>query len=226
MVQPDLDSAWKMDLVNEVGHALNGVVGSLRIQVDTLARRLRRGDPPGATLERLEREMTRLERTLQNMLLYGRPLVLNAQPMDLRAKLREIAEAHRTGCAEPRAEVVFEDAGAPQRVTWDEARLKIVLNRIIENAAQHTDPPHPMVLRAEAGPPGVILSVSDRGTGIPEERLPHVLEPFYPQHHGRAGLGLAVADKLVRAHGGRIEISSQPGRGTTVRLLLPLEPPG
>ena len=47
MVQPDLDSAWKMDLVNEVGHALNGVVGSIRIQVDTLARRLRRGDPPG-----------------------------------------------------------------------------------------------------------------------------------------------------------------------------------
>jgi signal transduction histidine kinase len=69
----------------------------------------------------------------------------------------------------------------------------------------------------------VALAVSDTGPGIPRERLARVFEPFYSGKDNGSGLGLTIAERIVAAHGGRIEIDSEPGRGTRVTLLFPLE---
>jgi signal transduction histidine kinase len=68
----------------------------------------------------------------------------------------------------------------------------------------------------------VAVAVSDTGPGIPRERLDRVFEPFYTGKPDGTGLGLAIAERIVAAHGGRIEIDSAPGRGTRVTLLFPL----
>ena len=65
--------------------------------------------------------------------------------------------------------------------------------------------------------------MSDTGTGIAAENLPHVFEPFYTGKPNGNGLGLTIAERIVGAHGGRIEIDSEVGRGTRVTLLFPLE---
>ena len=73
----------------------------------------------------------------------------------------------------------------------------------------------------------MVATIEDRGCGIDPADLPHVFEPFYRADPARAretggtGLGLAIADQVVRAHGGRIDVSSQPGAGSTFRILLP-----
>jgi two-component system sensor histidine kinase AtoS len=69
----------------------------------------------------------------------------------------------------------------------------------------------------------VALSVTDTGTGIAAENLPRVFEPFYTAKPNGSGLGLTIAERIVGAHGGRIEIDSEVGRGTRVTLLFPLE---
>jgi two-component system, NtrC family, sensor histidine kinase HydH len=69
----------------------------------------------------------------------------------------------------------------------------------------------------------VALAVSDTGPGIPRDRLAKVFEPFYSGKPNGSGLGLTIAERIVAAHGGRIEIDSAPGGGTRVTLLLPLE---
>jgi signal transduction histidine kinase len=69
----------------------------------------------------------------------------------------------------------------------------------------------------------VALSVIDTGSGIPAERRPRVFEPFYSGKPNGTGLGLTIAERIVTAHGGRIEIDSAPGRGTRVTLLFPLD---
>jgi len=69
----------------------------------------------------------------------------------------------------------------------------------------------------------VALSVSDTGGGITAENLPHVFEPFYTGKPNGSGLGLTIAERIVGAHGGRIEIDSEVGRGTRVTLLFPLQ---
>jgi signal transduction histidine kinase len=74
----------------------------------------------------------------------------------------------------------------------------------------------------------LLITVSDTGPGIPADALPHIFERFYRVDRSRAraeggtGLGLAIAKQLVDAHGGRIWAESQPGRGTSVSLTLPL----
>ena len=73
----------------------------------------------------------------------------------------------------------------------------------------------------------VVISVADDGPGIPAERLEKVLEPFISTHNpmisdgGGLGLGLAITKKLVEAHGGRLDLTSQPGNGTVVTLFFP-----
>jgi len=69
----------------------------------------------------------------------------------------------------------------------------------------------------------VALTVSDTGPGIPPETLRRVFEPFYSGKPNGSGLGLTIAQRIVRAHGGRIELDSQPGLGTRVTLLFPLD---
>jgi two-component system OmpR family sensor kinase len=76
-----------------------------------------------------------------------------------------------------------------------------------------------------------LIEVRDEGQGIDPEHLPHLFDRFYRADAGRSrdsggtGLGLAIAAALVQAHGGRIEVTSIPGRGTTFRVVLPLEQP-
>jgi signal transduction histidine kinase len=69
-----------------------------------------------------------------------------------------------------------------------------------------------------------VVDIVDEGAGIPPENLPRVFEPFFTTKHRGTGLGLPITRRVVEAHGGHVELQSQPGRGTTVTLRLPLSP--
>jgi signal transduction histidine kinase len=68
----------------------------------------------------------------------------------------------------------------------------------------------------------VFVSVADKGTGIPQEQINRLFEPFFTTKEKGTGLGLMIVQRIVRAHGGRIEVESQFGRGTTFRIRLPM----
>jgi signal transduction histidine kinase len=69
---------------------------------------------------------------------------------------------------------------------------------------------------------GVWMNVADTGGGIPQEQINRIFEPFYTTKKTGTGLGLMIVQRIVRAHGGRIELESHVGRGTTFRIRLPL----
>ena len=110
-------------------------------------------------------------------------------------------------------------------IDLDPERLRQVLSNLLTNALRYT-PSGGMVrvgcnLAAQSSQ--VELSVSDTGAGIRPEDLPHVFDRFYKAvDSGGMGLGLAIARRLVEAHGGEIRAESQPGQGTTMRITLPL----
>ncbi len=115
----------------------------------------------------------------------------------------------------------------PVQVQCDQDRIREVVTNLLTNAAKFT--PRGGQIVVETGPSGTqaMLRVSDTGVGIPPEDLPHITTRFY---RGRgtsgisgSGLGLAIVDELVRAHHGTMAISSEPGKGTQVTILLPLE---
>jgi signal transduction histidine kinase len=109
------------------------------------------------------------------------------------------------------------------RIDVDPVRIGEVLANLLVNALTHTPAGGSISVAAEpAGEGRVAFEVEDTGTGIDADVLPHVFDRFVKEPGSRgAGLGLAIAKSLVEAHGGEISASSQPGRGTTMRFILP-----
>jgi len=104
----------------------------------------------------------------------------------------------------------------------DPTQIQQVLVNLIRNAMQAMTGGGTLSLQTWEGADGVWVSVADTGGGIPQEQLNRIFEPFYTTKKRGSGLGLMIVQRIVRAHGGRIELESQVGRGTTFRLWLPL----
>jgi PAS domain S-box-containing protein len=110
----------------------------------------------------------------------------------------------------------------------DRLALKQIVLNLLTNAIKFTLPAGKVRIEASLGDALFNLTVADTGMGIGEAALPHLCEPFYQadtsraRSHSGTGLGLAICSGLVRLHGGHLEIQSRRGRGTTVRVILPL----
>ena len=119
-------------------------------------------------------------------------------------------------------------ASQPLVVEADYGRLDQILNNLLANALRHTPPGGSVTVRAVGVTGAVRLQVSDTGAGIPAADLPYIFDRFWrgdrartPEAHAGSGLGLAIVRQLVHAHGGRIDVASEVGTGTTFTVELP-----
>jgi two-component system sensor histidine kinase CiaH len=116
----------------------------------------------------------------------------------------------------------------PARVRGDEMRLRELLLILLDNAIKFTDAAGTVGLTLEADGGKAVVRVRDSGSGIPPEAIPHVFDRFYradkarSRAEGGAGLGLTIAKWIVEGHRGSIQVDSDPGRGTTFSVELPI----
>jgi len=172
-------------------------------------------------------EVRRLDRLVSDFLLYARPLPLHLEDVSLPAFLRE---ACVLAALEARDKGVSIETGelADVVVRWDPAKMRQVLWNILRNGVDATLSVPPdrrrVVLEAAREREGadVLVRVRDTGEGITPEMLGQIPALFKTSKKGGSGLGLMVALRIVREHGGTLAISSRPGEGTTVELKLPL----
>lgn len=116
------------------------------------------------------------------------------------------------------------------RLPGDRARLKQVLLNLLDNALKYTPPGGEITvtLRHEAEPPRVVCAVQDTGEGIPPDDVPYIFDKLYRARRAKgrpvegSGLGLTIAQQIIRAHGGDITAQSELGKGTTFTLMLPV----
>jgi signal transduction histidine kinase len=123
-----------------------------------------------------------------------------------------------------RVDLRTETAGGLPEVQVDPAKLRQVLVNLVQNAAEAmAESGGQVVVRATHFPleRAVVVAVEDDGPGIPAENLQSLFEPFFTTKFTGTGLGLSISKSLVEQHGGRIEVSSEPGRGTTFLIFLP-----
>jgi PAS domain S-box-containing protein len=104
----------------------------------------------------------------------------------------------------------------------DPNQIQQVLVNLVKNAMHSMTRGGVLTLRTWEGAEGIWVSVTDTGAGIPEEQMNRIFEPFFTTKKKGSGLGLMIVQRIVRAHGGRIEMESQVGKGTTFRIWLPL----
>jgi len=104
----------------------------------------------------------------------------------------------------------------------DATQIQQVLVNLVKNAMHAMSTGGTLSLQTGEGGDGVWVSVTDTGGGIPQELINRIFEPFYTTKKKGSGLGLMIVQRIVRAHGGKIELESHVGRGTTFRIWLPL----
>lgn len=201
----------------------------------------------GEALAVIRAETARLERLVQDVMdlarLGAKEFRLDLREADLADTLREAAAVHRAQAEEARVGLEVDVADRLSCRT-DPGRVRQVISNLVENALRVTSAGGLVRLAGRAGDGWIRIEVSDSGPGIAPEHLPHVFErstlwrvsPQVEQGErdreagGRrdagSGLGLAIVRELVRALGGRVEVASEVGRGTTFRVWLPAPAPG
>jgi signal transduction histidine kinase len=150
-------------------------------------------------------------------------LLLRKEPTDLLALVHDVVNALAVESAAAGSELRVEAPAELPTVDLDPLRIREVLSNLVLNALHHAARSGTVSIRLERGASGIVVRVSDTGAGMTPEELSRMFDRFYKRpSSGGSGLGLTIAKNLVVAHGGEIRAESEPGRGTTVTVTLPI----
>jgi signal transduction histidine kinase len=227
----------KDSFLSAAAHDLKTPLATIKAVAQMSERRLQRPEPDLARLEdalrRIDTTATRAARMVNELLDLSR--LQMGQPLDLQFTELDLGRLVRQTVAElpdgQRSRIVLPEVTGEARVVGDELRLERVLANLISNAVKYSPAGAPIELglRVESDEMGgwVVVTVRDRGIGIPAEDQDKIFGRFYRARNveGRipgTGIGLFSARQVVESHRGQIEIESQEGAGTTVTVRLPL----
>lgn len=216
----------KNDFISSVSHELRTPLTAIKGWAETLQE--------GADQETAEkgmnviiRESERLSGLVEELLDFSRlqnnRMRLIVSRLDILAELDEAVYMFTDRARTEHKQLNYEETTALPPVYGDVDRLRQVFVNIIDNALKYTSPGGTITVFSREDSGWVRVTISDTGCGIPAEHLPNVKKKFYKANQlvRGSGIGLAVADEIVRLHGGTLEIDSQEGVGTTVVISLP-----
>lgn len=215
----------------DIAHELRSPVATMETMAgalkDGLAKEPERRDFAVSALVATSQRLGRLVQDLMELAkLDLTELPLSLAQVDLRELVKSAVRSHEAEAAAAGIVLHTLGQGPTIRVDVDPDRIAQVLDNIIGNAISYAGEGAEVRVSLEGGDP-VRISVSDTGKGIRPEHIPYVLDPFYRADAARtpadchSGLGLSIARGLVEAHGGKLAISSEEGRGTTVAITIP-----
>ncbi len=218
-------------LAHEIKNPLAGIQGALEILRDEAGDQAgdEAGDEPSLEVyDQMLAELRRVDGTIRSLLRFARPAPTHRRAVDVPGLLEDTVRLLRPGLARRGVELELETAPGVDGFPLDADQIRQVLVNLVNNAAeaieQEPGAGGTVALRATRFPAdgSLLLAVADDGPGIPEDEQERIFEPFFTSKFTGTGLGLAVADNLVTRHGGRIELESAPGKGSTFFVILPL----
>jgi signal transduction histidine kinase len=210
-----------------VAHGLRNPLASLRAAAQLVRRH---PGSPSATehLDAIIEEVDRLDRRISHLLSFSRPAPFHPVSESVPRLLDELLPAVAEPIRQQRIELELAVPASLPAVRVDPVQVEQAILEIVSNALDAMPAGGRLRIGAAladgAGPAQVVVEVTDTGGGIPAQVLPSVCEPFFTTRQEGTGLGLAIAKRYVEQNGGRLEIVSRPGDGTTVRVRLPAEP--
>jgi two-component system heavy metal sensor histidine kinase CusS len=217
---------------SDIAHELRTPVNNLRLNVEVALSRERPAEEYRETLGSLLEEFVRLSRLIDSLLFLARTenpqTLIRREALRVDQELAAIREFYEAPASEGGVTLQVE---APQAVTaaLDRTLFQRAVGNLIENALAHTAAGGSVTLGAIQADRRVLVSVSDRGCGIPASELAHIFDrfrradPSRSRHSGGLGLGLAIVKSIAALHGGEVRIDSEVGRGTRVTLEFPAD---
>lgn len=222
----------RLEMLGGVAHDLRNPLSVLRMATTQFAPE--RPLPPEHRLRDLlslvRRQVARLDRMVGDFLdasrLEAGSLELRVEQIDLRAVAEEVVELYRSG--ETNREILLSVPDDPLVAQCDPGRIEQALGNLVSNAIKYSPQEGRVEVSLSETGDGeeIVVSVTDRGLGMSHDEMRRLFEPFSRVGALRdrvpgVGLGLATASKIVSAHGGRIDVSSAPGRGSLFEIRLP-----
>jgi len=216
------------EFIAMASHELKNPLAALRGFAEHLQRR---GTYQGNLVEAIIQQTARIDRLIRNMLDYSLAqsghLQLRLTPVDLVSLVQ--AAVTQAQILTRQHTVRLEAPSHPLVGNWDPDRLDQVLQNLLTNAVKYAPDGGEVLVRVVEAGSLVRVSVTDHGTGIAEEAIPHLFDRFYrspeaaASHAGGLGLGLSITQMLVEAHGGQIMVQSRLGEGSTFAIDLPYQ---
>jgi two-component system, NtrC family, sensor kinase len=215
-----------------VTHEIRNPLSAMGLNVELLAEELapqrdhdgtRRAEV-GSLIAAIQREVQRLEHLSEEYLRVARLPQPRMEADDVAAAVREIVAFARPEIERDSCTLELEVADPLPPALFDEAQLRQALLNLLRNAREAMPGGGPIDVRVTAEGMGVVVDVTDRGGGIPEEIRGRVFDPFFSTKGEGTGLGLAITRHIVRAHGGSVTCETREGGGTRFRVALPIAP--
>jgi len=225
-------SQLQSDFVSKVSHELRTPLTSIRLFTETLA--LRRGDPVAEQkcIDGLARESTRLQELIDRLLDWGRMEIgrreFRFRETDLKSVISTAIEAFET--VRQRGSVELEVELPPESliVSADRGAISDALFNLLTNADKYGGDPVKIAVFVTSDEREARLTVRDNGAGIPKAEHKRIFQKFYrlddrlSRKREGSGLGLAIVKHVMKAHRGRVELISHPGKGSEFSLVLPI----
>jgi signal transduction histidine kinase len=204
-------------LAHEIGNPLAGVKGALEI----ITARAAEGSPEQEFSALASREIARLEGLIEEFLRFARPHEPRRSAVAILDVLDRVVSLIGREAADRSVSIRVNRVEVPA-VSIDLEQMVQVFVNVVLNAVQ-VSPPGARVDIAPSTSDGMLaVEVRDEGPGIRPEHLGKIFDPFFSTKKRGTGLGLSISNRIVQAHGGRIEVR-QPGTGTVIRVMVPLE---
>ena len=229
-------------LASGIAHEIRNPLNFISLSIDHIRSRLNasRGADLGETqalIANIKDEIRRLNDMVENFLTVGKPLALNKTDVDVNVLIRDVVGLAQQKAIEQGIEIHVEGPVAIPRLHVDPAQVKTCLMNVVLNAIQAMPAGGTLAVRVayrsdgpagpggedEKTPGGVEVLVSDTGSGISEEELGKIFNPYFTTKKLGIGLGLAITKKIVEEHGGQISVMSRAHEGTTVVITFPLD---
>lgn len=206
-----------------LAHEIRNPLGAIRSSAEILSRTVpEENDIAQEMSANIRSEVDRANQIITKFLQFASPTELSAEPADLSTVIdRAIALVKR---AQPPIPCSIYTNYLPDipPVNMDSALMERVFFNLLVNAAQASGSESVITVRTKIAGSFAEIAIIDKGIGIAKEDLDNIFNPFFTKKAGGTGLGLSIVSRIVDLHGGKILVESEPGSGSTFRVLLPL----
>lgn len=229
--QTKLERAQR-EFVANVSHELRTPITTIKSYAETILDMAQEDTPETGFIKVIEGEADRMTRIVTDLLTLSKmdnsATVLDKKVFDLAELVQSVTEKLKLDAKNHGINITFSQNGDMSSFFGDRDRMEQVITNIVSNAIKYTPEGGMVDVLAGARYTEAFVKVSDNGIGIPEKDLPRIFERFYrvdkarSRESGGTGLGLAIAKEFVELHGGRIDLTSREGKGTTVTIRIPM----
>jgi signal transduction histidine kinase len=209
------------ELAASIAHELNNPLATVSLHVESMLGQTAPDEPRSQALKVVEQEIDRMANLVANLLQFSRRSRQQISTVDVREEIDKTLKLIHFHLRKQRIAVVREFADELPVIQADRQRLRQLFLNLIINACDAMPQGGTLTIRVSATDE-VTVQIIDTGVGIAPKDLPRVMEPFFttkPEGEG-TGLGLPICRRIAKEHGGKLKIASEPGRGTTVRVVL------